>query len=208
MMKAFKEAFQQQHLILSLGLGLFIFLAGGQSLTSAWMMTLALLFNLILSSILLYFLRSYFTEDNKWLLIMLVMASVATWFQMLAVAYLPGWVQGIEVYLPFIAISGLVLARVETVVQTESLKNIFFHGLGSVVGFAMLVLPIGLLSDVLGLGLFTFASASGQGPLFSITMLDVAYRMPIFLGPQGAIGILFLAALWIAFVRSLRGKQV
>jgi Na+-translocating ferredoxin:NAD+ oxidoreductase RnfE subunit len=206
-MKAFKEAYQQQHLILSLGLGLFIFLAGGQSFTSAWMMTLALFFNLLVSTTILYYLKKYFTEDNKWLLIMLVMASVATWFQMLAVAFLPGWVVGIEAYLPFIAISGLILARVETVVQTESLKNIFFHGLGSVVGFAMLVLPIGLLSDVLGLGVITFASPSGQGPLFSITILDVAYRMPIFLGPQGAIGVLILAALWIAFVRNLRGKQ-
>jgi Na+-translocating ferredoxin:NAD+ oxidoreductase RnfE subunit len=206
-MKAFKDAYQQQHLILSLGLGLFIFLAGGQSLTSAWMMTLALLFNLSFSSIILYYLKKYFTEDNKWLLIMLVMASVATWFQMLAVAFLPGWVVGIEVYLPFIAISGLILARIETVVQTETLPNIFYHVLGSVVGFASLVLPIGFLSDVLGLGVITFASPTGTGPLFAVTILAPAYRMPIFLGPQGAIGILLLAALWIAFIRNLRGKQ-
>ena len=206
-MKAFKDAYQQQHLILSLGLGLFIFLAGGQSLTSAWMMTLALLFNLSFSSIILYYLKKYFTEDNKWLLIMLVMASVATWFQMLAVAFLPGWVVGIEVYLPFIAISGLILARIETVVQTETLPNIFYHVLGSVVGFAWLVLPIGFLSDVLGLGVITFASPTGTGPLFAVTILAPAYRMPIFLGPQGAIGILVLAALWIAFIRNLRGKQ-
>lgn len=206
-MKAFKDAYQQQHLILSLGLGLFIFLAGGQSLTSAWMMTLALLFNLSFSSIILYYLKKYFTEDNKWLLIMLVMASVATWFQMLAVAFLPGWVVGIEVYLPFIAISGLILARIETVVQTETLPNIFYHVLGSVVGFASLVLPIGFLSDVLGLGVITFASPSGNGPLFAVTILAPAYRIPIFLGPQGAIGILVLAALWIAFIRNLKGKQ-
>lgn len=206
-MKAFKDAYQQQHLILSLGLGLFIFLAGGQSLTSAWMMTLALLFNLSFSSIILYYLKKYFTEDNKWLLIMLVMASVATWFQMLAVAFLPGWVVGIEVYLPFIAISGLILARIETVVQTETLPNIVYHVLGSVVGFAWLVLPIGFLSDGLGLGVITFASPTGTGPLFAVTILAPAYRIPIFLGPQGAIGILVLAALWIAFIRNLRGKQ-
>ena len=206
-MKAFKDAYQQQHLILSLGLGLFILLAGGQSLTSAWMMTLALFFNLMLSSMILYYLKKYFTEDNKWLLIMLVMASVATWFQMLAVAFLPGWIVGIETYLPLIAISGLILARVETVVQTETLPNMIFHGLGSVVGFAILVLPIGLLSDVLGLGAFTFASPTGNGPILDVTILAPAYRMPIFLGPQGAIGLLILAALWIAFVRNLRRKQ-
>ena len=206
-MKAFKDAYQQQHLILSLGLGLFILLAGGQSLTSAWMMTLALFFNLMLSSMILYYLKKYFTEDNKWLLIMLVMASVATWFQMLAVAFLPGWIVGIETYLPLIAISGLILARVETVVQTETLPNMIFHGLGSVVGFAILVLPIGLLSDVLGLGAFTFASPTGNGPILDVTILAPAYRMPIFLGPQGAIGLLIVAALWIAFVRNLRRKQ-
>ena len=206
-MKAFKDAYQQQHLILSLGLGLFILLAGGQSLTSAWMMTLALFFNLMLSSMILYYLKKYFNEDNKWLLIMLVMASVATWFQMLAVAFLPGWIVGIETYLPLIAISGLILARVETVVQTETLPNMIFHGLGSVVGFAILVLPIGLLSDVLGLGAFTFASPTGNGPILDVTILAPAYRMPIFLGPQGAIGLLILAALWIAFVRNFRRKQ-
>ncbi len=206
-MKAFKDAYQQQHLILSLGLGLFILLAGGQSLTSAWMMTLALFFNLMLSSTILYYLKKYFTEDNKWLLIMLVMVSVATWFQMLAVAFLPGWVVGIEIYLPFIAISGLILARIETVVQTETLPNIFFHGLGSVVGFAMLVLPIGFFSDLLGLGVITFASPTGSGSLFDVTILAPAYRMPIFLGPQGAIGLLILAALWIAFVQNFRRKQ-
>lgn len=206
-MKAFKDAYQQQHLILSLGLGLFILLAGGQSLTSAWMMTLALFFNLLLSSVMLYLLKKYFTEDNKWVLIMLVMASVATWFHMLAKAFLPGWIVGIDVYLPFIAISGLILARVETVVQTETLPHIFYHGLGSVLGFAMLVLPIGFLSDLLGLGVITFASPTGSGPLFEMNVIDSAYRMPIFLGPQGAIGMLILAALWIAFVRNLRGKQ-
>ena len=205
--KAFKEAYQQQHLILSLGLGLFIFLAGGQSLTSAWLMTLALFFNLLLSSIILYFLKKYFTEDTKWLLIMLVMASVATWLQMLANAFLSGWVVGIEAYLPFIAISGLILARVETVVQTETLPTIILHGLGSVVGFAMLVFPVGFLSDLLGLGVITFASPTGSGPMFEVLILTPAYRMPIFLGPQGAIGVLILAALWIAFVRNLRGKQ-
>ena len=205
-MKAFKQAYQQQHLILSLGLGLFILLAGGQSLTSGWMMTLALLFNLLLSSTILYYLKKFFTEDNKWLLIMLVMASVATWFDMLAVAFLPGWVVGIESYLPLIAISGLILARVETVVQTETLPHIFFHVLGSVVGFAMLVLPIGLLSDLLGLGALTFASPTGDGNLFHVIILDAAYRMPIFLGPQGAIGLLILSALWIALLRQLRGK--
>jgi Na+-translocating ferredoxin:NAD+ oxidoreductase RnfE subunit len=206
-MKAFKDAYQEQHLILSLGLGLFILLAGGQSLTSAWMMTLALFFNLLLSSTILYYLKKYFTEDNKWLIIMLVMASVATWFQMLAVAFLPGWVVGIETYLPFIAISGLILARVETVVQTETLPNMIFHGLGSVVGFAMLVLPIGFFSDLLGLGVITFASPTDNGSLFDVTILAPAYRMPIFLGPQGAIGLLILAALWIAFVQNFRRKQ-
>jgi Na+-translocating ferredoxin:NAD+ oxidoreductase RnfE subunit len=135
------------------------------------------------------------------------MASVATWFQMLAVAFLPGWVVGIELYLPFIAISGLILARVETVVQTETLPNICFHVLGSVLGFAMLVLPIGFLADVLGLGVLTFASPTGTGPLFAITMVAPAYRMPIFLGPQGAIGLLILAALWIALIQNFRRKQ-
>ena len=206
-MKAFKQAFQQQHLVLSLGLGLFILLAGGISLTSAFMMSIALFLNLFLSTSILYLLRKQFQEDNKWILIMIVMATVGTLIQMLAVAYLPGWVEGIEVILPFIAISGLILARVETVVMTEGYRDVLLNTLGSVVGFLGLVLPIGFFSDLLGLGLIQFANPINNRMLFSIEVLDASYRMPIFQGSQGAIGLLLLAALWIAFIQRLRGTQ-
>ena len=206
-MKAFKQAFQQQHLVLSLGLGLFILLAGGISLTSAFMMSIALFLNLFLSTSILYLLRKQFQEDNKWILIMIVMATVGTLIQMLAVAYLPGWVEGIEVILPFIAISGLILARVETVVMTDGYRDVLLNTLGSVVGFVGLVLPIGFFSDLLGLGLIQFANPINNRMLFSIEVLDASYRMPIFQGSQGAIGLLLLAALWIAFIQRLRGTQ-
>lgn len=206
-MKAFKQAFQQQHLVLSLGLGLFILLAGGISLTSAFMMSIALFLNLFLSTSILYLLRKQFQEDNKWILIMIVMATVGTLIQMLAVAYLPGWVEGIEVILPFIAISGLILARVETVVMTDGYRDVLLNTLGSVVGFVGLVLPIGFFSDLLGLGLIQFANPINNSMLFSIEVLDASYRMPIFQGSQGAIGLLLLAALWIAFIQRLRGTQ-
>lgn len=206
-MKAFKQAFQQQHLVLSLGLGLFILLAGGISLTSAFMMSIALFLNLFLSTSILYLLRKQFQEDNKWILIMIVMATVGTLIQMLAVAYLPGWVEGIEVILPFIAISGLILARVETVVMTDGYQDVLLNTLGSVVGFVGLVLPIGFFSDLLGLGLIQFANPINNRMLFSIEVLDASYRMPIFQGSQGAIGLLLLAALWIAFIQRLRGTQ-
>ncbi|MEN9819578.1 MAG: Rnf-Nqr subunit, rane protein [Bacillota bacterium] len=207
-MKAFKQALQQQHLVLSLGLGLFILLAGSVSLTSAWMMSVALLLNLFLSTSILYVLRKQFQEENKWILIMIVMASVGTLIQMLAVAYVPGWVQGIDNLLPFIAISGLILARVETVVMTDRYQDILFNTLGSVVGFAALVVPIGFLADLFGLGMIQFANPSTiSSMLFSFEILDVPYRMPIFQGSDGAIGLLLLASLWIALVQRLRGTQ-
>ncbi|MFZ9139719.1 MAG: Rnf-Nqr domain containing protein [Bacilli bacterium] len=207
-MKAFKEALKSQHLILSLGLGIFILLAGGVSFTSAWMMTLALFFNLFLSTSILYVLKNQFQEENKWILIMIVMASVATFVQMVAVAYLPGWTVGLGEILPFIAISGLVLARIETVVMTETYANLFWNTLGSVIGFASLVLPIGLFADFLGLGMIQFANPfSVNEMLFQFEMLSESLRMPIFQGSQGAIGILLLASLWIALVQRLRGNS-
>ncbi len=207
-MKAFKQAFQQQHLVLSLGLGLFILLAGSVSLTSAWMMSVALLLNLFLSTSILYVLRKQFQEENKWILIMIVMASVGTLIQMLAVAYVPGWVQGIDNLLPFIAISGLILARVETVVMTDRYSDVLLNTLGSVVGFVTLVVPIGFLADLLGLGMIQFANPSTiSSMLFSFEILDVPFRMPIFQGSDGAIGLLLLASLWIALVQRLRGTQ-
>lgn len=207
-MKAFQQACQQQHLVLSLGLGLFILLAGSVSLTSAWMMSLALLLNLFLSTSILYLLRKQFQEDNRWILIMLVMASVSTLIQMLANAFLPGWVQDIDALLPFIAISGLILARLETVVITDSYFEILLNTFGSVFGFATLILPIGFFADLLGLGMIQFGHPTfTSSMLFSIELLSEPFRLPIFQGSLGAIGLLLLASLWIAFVQQWRGTK-
>lgn len=207
----FKQTFRDQHLILSLGLGLFVLLAGGGSLTSALMMTLALFLNLIITTSVIFFLKKWLSQETKFIIILIVMASVGTLVQMLAVAFLPGWVKGLELYLPLLAISGLILARVETIVQTGTFGDILIDTFGSTLSFALLVIPIGLLADVLGLGVFqlaTFATGTPQPMWFSLTILSADARMPFFTGQYGAIGILILAALWMAFVQRLRGGKV
>ena len=207
-MNGFKQAFQQNHLILSLGLGLFLVLAGSTSLTSAWMMTLALLLNLFLVTTILYFLRTWLTPENHWLLIMIVMSTIATMVQMLSMAFLPTWVEGLSNVLPLIAVSGIILARVDTVVMSESYRNIILDTLGSVLGFAMVILPIGFFADFLGLGVFQFASPVNDVMLWSITLLPESLRLPIFTGGNAAIGILLLASLWIALLRRIGGNRV
>jgi Na+-transporting NADH:ubiquinone oxidoreductase subunit D len=207
MKASFRNAFTEQHLILSLGLGLFILLAGGQSLTSAWMMTWVLFVNLFFSTSILFLLRSQIQEENQWIIILFVMGSVATWVQMMAVAFLPGWVMGIEDYLPLIAISGLILARVETVVKTETYGHLFMNTLGSVLGFAFLVLPIGFFADLLGQGVITFASPflnPEPSMLWSIQVLDETLIIPIFQGVYAPIGMFLLASLWLALMRWIR----
>ena len=207
-MNGFKQAFQQNHLILSLGLGLFLVLAGSTSLTSAWMMTLALLLNLFLVTTILYFLRTWLTPENRWLVIMIVMSTIATMVQMLSMAFLPTWVEGLSNVLPLIAVSGIILARVDTVVMSESYRNIILDTLGSVLGFAMVILPIGFFADFLGLGVFQFASPVNDVMLWSITLLPESLRLPIFTGGNAAIGILLLASLWIALLRRIGGNRV
>jgi Na+-translocating ferredoxin:NAD+ oxidoreductase RnfE subunit len=210
MSKIFKQTLRDQHLILSLGLGLFVLLAGGGSLTSALLMTLALFLNLWLTTSILFFIKRWLSQETKFIVILIVMASVGTLVQMLAVAFLPGWVKGLEVYLPLLAISGLILARVETTVQTGTLRDVWMDTLGSTLSFAMLVIPIGLLADGLGFGviqLATFAVGTPQPMLFQFTILPFESTIPFFTGSYGAIGMLILAALWLAFIQRLRGGQ-
>ena len=207
MKTSFRNAFTEQHLILSLGLGLFILLAGGQSLTSAWMMTWVLFINLFLSTSILFLLRSQIQEENQWIIILFVMGSVATWVQMMAITFLPGWVVGIENYLPLIAISGLILARVETVVKTDTYGDLFMNTLGSVLGFAFLVLPIGFFADLIGQGVIAFASPfvnPEPSMLWSIRVLNETLIIPIFQGVYAPIGMFLLASLWLALMRWIR----
>jgi Na+-translocating ferredoxin:NAD+ oxidoreductase RnfE subunit len=135
------------------------------------------------------------------------MGSVATWVQMMAVAFLPGWVMGIEDYLPLIAISGLILARVETVVKTDTYGDLFMNTLGSVLGFAFLVLPIGFFADLIGQGVIAFASPfvnPEPSMLWSIRVLNETLIIPIFQGVYAPIGMFLLASLWLALMRWIR----
>jgi Na+-translocating ferredoxin:NAD+ oxidoreductase RnfE subunit len=207
---AFLSAFRHEHLILSLGLGLFIFLAGAGSLTRAMMMTVALAANLFLSTLVMYGIKKWLTQETKFIVTLIVMATIATIVQLLSVTFLPGWVRGIEIYLPLIAVSGMMLARIETVVQTGQLKDVLFDTLGSILSFAFLVVPLGILADLFGLGVFQLASfqiGEPQPYWFSFTLLPENLRLPIFTGTYGAIGLLILAALWLALVQRFRRKQ-
>lgn len=208
---AFKLSFRQQHLVLSLGLGLFILLAGGGSLTTALLMTVALAFNLLLTTMIMFAIKPFLQQESKWIVTLLVMATIGTLGQLLAVAFMPGWVQGLAVYLPLIAISGLILARVETVVQTGTFLDVVMDGLGSILSFAWVIIPIGILADGLGLGVFqlaTFQLGNPQPYWFSLTVLPPSLTVPIFTGPYGAMGMLILAALWIALLQRFRGRNV
>jgi Na+-translocating ferredoxin:NAD+ oxidoreductase RnfE subunit len=208
---AFKSAYQQQHVILSLGLGLFILLAGGGSLTRALMMTLAFAVNLGISSTIMFGLRKHLQAESKFIVSLIVMASVAIWFQRLAITFLPGWVQGMETYLLLIAISGLIIARVETVALTSSYKETILDALGTVLGFASLVIPLGILIDLLGQGvmqLHTMTLTSQPTFIVSWNLLPLSLTLPIFQGTRGAIGVLLVAALWLALVQRLRGRTI
>jgi Na+-translocating ferredoxin:NAD+ oxidoreductase RnfE subunit len=209
--QAFKSAYQEQHIILSLGLGIFILLAGGGSLTASIMMTLAFAANLILTSSVMFFIRRHLNVESKFILSLIIMATVSLWIQRLAITFLPGWVQGLEMYLPLLAISGLIAARVETVALTSSYKETIFDALGTLVGFASLVIPLGLLVDLLGLGvvqLHTVSLSSQPTYLWSWQLLSSPWLIPIFQGSRGGIGMLLIASLWIALVQRFRGRTV
>jgi Na+-transporting NADH:ubiquinone oxidoreductase subunit NqrD len=92
--------------------------------------------------------------------------------------------------------------------MSESYRNILLDTLGSVLGFAMVILPIGFFADFLGLGVFQFASPVNDAMVWSITLLPESLRLPIFTGGNAAIGVLLLASLWIALLRRIGGNQV
>lgn len=210
-MKLFLNAMIKYNVVVYSGLGLFFVLAGQQSFANALGLSIAFLLNLLMSPLIIFGVSRFMDEDIKFLSYLIIFSSVAAVISMLMQLFFPVWIEGIELYLPLIAISGVLQYRSELIQPNTRLLDILLENIGTAFGFILFILPLSILSEWLGTGgLHLPALIDSTQVLFAFTILPSDVRLGIFTGPYGSIGSLILVGLVLALIKYgqiVRGKR-
>ena len=152
-------------------------------------MGLATTFVLLMSNIVISLVKSFIPDKVRIPAYIVIIASFVTVVDLVMAGYLPELHEQLGLFIPLIVVNCIVLGRAEAFASKNDVVSSIFDGLGMGLGFAMALLMLGSLREILGsLSLFGMKFADADGIL-------------LFILPPGA----FLAlGFLIAFINHLR----
>jgi Na+-translocating ferredoxin:NAD+ oxidoreductase RnfE subunit len=207
-MKLFIQAMFKYNVVVYSGLGLFFILAGQQSFANALGLSIAFFFNLILSPLLILAITRWMNEDIKFLSYLIIFATVSTIVSMMMTVFFPLWIEGVERYLPLIAVSGILQYRSELIQSETKVKEVLIENIGTALGFLLIILPFAIVSEILGTGGLRLPSLTdGETMIFSFSWIPTDFQLGIFTGPYGYLGSLLLVGLGLSLIKYIQIKR-
>ena len=152
-------------------------------------MGLATTFVLVMSNIVISLVKGFIPDKVRIPAFIVIIASFVTVVDLVMAGYLPGLHEQLGLFIPLIVVNCIVLGRAEAFASKNGVGSSMFDGLGMGLGFAMALLMLGSVREILGsLSLFGMKFVEADGIL-------------LFILPPGA----FLAlGFLIAFINHLR----
>jgi electron transport complex protein RnfE len=147
-------------------------------------MGLATTFVLLMSNIVVALVRPFIPDKVRIPAYIVIIATFVTVVDLVMAGYLPNLHEQLGLFIPLIVVNCLVLGRAEAFASKNSLWASILDGLGMGLGFAMALLMLGSLREILGsFSLFGFKFFDADGII-------------LFIVPPGAfIGLGLLTAL-------------
>jgi len=156
-------------------LGLCPAIAVTSSLDNALFMSLALAFTLVISAAVIFFIRRFIDSHHR-LFYLLITTTAVTVFALILQARNPIQQFELGIYLPLVAVNCLIMARLE--MKRDTFAKTFLDSLGFSAGFAIILMPISILREVLGTSRLLY---------FGHLLLQLPFqKFPIFLLAPGA----------------------
>lgn len=152
-------------------------------------MGLATTFVLVMSNIVISLVKGFIPDKVRIPAFIVIIASFVTVVDLVMAGYLPALHEQLGLFIPLIVVNCIVLGRAEAFASKNNVVSSMFDGLGMGLGFAMALLMLGSVRELLGsLSLFGVKLVEADGIL-------------LFILPPGA----FLAlGFLIAFINHLR----
>lgn len=180
-------------------LGLCPLLAVTASVTNALGLGLATLFVLIGSNVTVSLVRSFVPQEIRIPVFVMVIATFVTVIQLLMNAYVFELYQSLGIFIPLIVTNCAIIGRAEAYASKNPWQKAAFDGLMMGVGFALVLMLLGAIREVIGNGtLFDGAELllGDWAAQLRIELFTVDYPLLLAILPPGAfIGMGFIIAL-------------
>jgi electron transport complex protein RnfE len=133
-------------------LGLCPLLAVTATVTNALGLALATLLVLICSNVTVSAIRHWVPKEIRIPIFVLIIAAFVTCVQLLMNAYTYGIYESLGIFLPLIVTNCAIIGRAEAYASKNPMKKAAFDGLMMGLGFAFVLIILGMIREVLGQG--------------------------------------------------------
>ncbi len=193
-------------------LGLCPLLAVTSTVTNALGLGLATLLVLVCSNVTVSAIRHWVPKEIRIPIFVLIIAAFVTCVQLLMNAYAYGIYQSLGIFLPLIVTNCAIIGRAEAYASKNPVKQSAFDGLMMGLGFAIILIILGVIREVLGQGTLFDGADLLLGDWASVLRIEVMQLDSQFLLailPPGAfIAMGFLIALKNTIDSHIKAKEV
>lgn len=148
----FKKGIIAENPIFVLALSLCPALAVTSSAINSLTMGLAVLFVITANNTVVSITRKIVNSKVRVPVYITSVATIVTVVQLVLQAYVPVLYKALGIYLALIVVFAIILARAEVFASKNRVVPSFFDGLGMGCGFALALLSIGIIRELLGTG--------------------------------------------------------
>jgi len=152
-------------------LGLCPTLATTTSLESALGMSVLFLFVLLGSNILVSALRKLIPEEITTPCYVIIIATFVTVVKMFTNAFLPELYNSLGVFLSLLVVNCIILGRAEAYASKNGVVNSALDAIGNSIGFAIALISIALIREIIGTGMLSFGKIFTFLPEVSLPIL-------------------------------------
>jgi len=182
--KDFNAGIVKENPVLRLMIGLCPVLAVSNNAINAFGMSVAVAFVLTCSNFVVAAIRKIVPDEIRIPIFIIVISTFVTVSDYIMYAYYPEVHHALGVFVPLIVVNCIILGRAEAFAYRNPILNSTLDGIGMSLGFALALVSIGVIRELLG-----------AGSVFGFTLINPAVAATIMILPPGAfITIGFLMA--------------
>lgn len=183
--KDFNQGIVRENPVLRLMIGLCPVLAVSNNATNALGMSVAVAFVLVCSNWVVALIRKVTPDEIRIPIFIIVISTFVTVCDYVMNAYYPALYAALGVFVPLIVVNCIILGRAEAFAYRNPVLSSILDGIGMSLGFALALVSIGVIREVLG-----------AGSVFGVPLFSSAQAATIMILPPGAfitIGLLMAA---------------
>ena len=194
--KIFTNGIFKENPVLILLLGCCSVLAVSVTVSGALGMSAALTFVLVGSNIVISLLRKIIPEKIRIPCYIVVIATFVTLVEMIVHAFLPDLYKTLGVFLALIVVNCIVLGRAEMFASKNNVIDSLLDGLGMGVGYAVVIVAIAFVRELVG-----------SGTLFGARIIPEGYQIGIITQTPGGFFCYASAMAILVYFMSRKGKK-